>query len=325
MLDIIKINSSSQNEFDEMTDLIKPIIGEYKFDQYYNYSTRNKNAWKSYLVSRLQVFADNDESTLFLCKDEGEIYIIGCRIPKWDEDIFGFKVAVITSIFHSTVVSNFKLQKALKHILNFLENKNVKFISIIVHGDDLEILHAFEDCHFRYYEDIIWPIKNLKNHHTEKINGLTMMKNEYLEEVQQIAKKSHYPRGHFLCDKKFPVKVVNNLYSKWIKTAWLNYDPIVIIKKGREIAGCFIVNIDKELEKHLGYKYGKMISLAVDDKFRGMGLGSKLFRGAIDVLNEMESQMIVSGYSSKNHPSAKLHVANNFNSVYEGVRLHKWL
>jgi L-amino acid N-acyltransferase YncA len=110
-----------------------------------------------------------------------------------------------------------------------------------------------------------------------------------------------------------------------VKSAFENKESVVIIENKGKIAGYFIVNIDKDLSDHLGFQYGRMKSLSIDSSFRGAGLGMRLFRGTIDYLTKSGAQVIDSGYSSRNHISAKLHYLNNFYSVYEEVTLHLWL
>jgi N-acetylglutamate synthase-like GNAT family acetyltransferase len=118
---------------------------------------------------------------------------------------------------------------------------------------------------------------------------------------------------------------VDQLYVKWIETSWKNREAITIIEHAGKVAGYFNFKMDQTLSTALGCSYGRLRSLALDGAVRGQGLGRKLFLGTIATIKEMGGRYVDSGYASKNHRSAHLHVISRFNSVYEEVTLHLWL
>jgi len=68
-----------------------------------------------------------------------------------------------------------------------------------------------------------------------------------------------------------------------------------------------------------------MRSLGLSSQSRGKGLGIRIFKGAIAYLKSRGASVIDSGYASKNHVSARLHVQTGFYSAYEEITLHRWL
>jgi L-amino acid N-acyltransferase YncA len=115
------------------------------------------------------------------------------------------------------------------------------------------------------------------------------------------------------------------MYAKWVQTAWKNQDFIGIVEDDGRVAGYFVCKMDQDLSDALGFKYGRMRSLALDGKIRGKGLGIALFEGVMILMKELGAEYIDSGYASKNHVSARLHVKTSFYSVYEEVTFHQWL
>jgi L-amino acid N-acyltransferase YncA len=118
---------------------------------------------------------------------------------------------------------------------------------------------------------------------------------------------------------------VNDLYAKWVESSFERNEPIVVVENEGIVRGYFIIFFDENLSSSLGFKYGRMRSLALSAEVRGKGLGKNLFLGAINLMKKNGVGYIDSGYSTKNYLSAKLHTLNNFYSVYEEITLHKWL
>ena len=151
------------------------------------------------------------------------------------------------------------------------------------------------------------------------------MREPDLPEVLRMAATNQYQRGHFHCDEKFDRAKVDALYAKWVLTTWTKKEPVAVIEHAGKVCGYFVFGIDESLSSAMGYKYGRLRSLTLDAATRGLALGRKLFAGTLALIAEAGGQYIDSGYATKNHGSARLHVQTNFYSAYEEVTLHKWL
>ncbi|MDO9537844.1 MAG: GNAT family N-acetyltransferase [Thermoplasmata archaeon] len=145
------------------------------------------------------------------------------------------------------------------------------------------------------------------------------------DRVMDIARNNSYPRGHYYCDAGFDNGKVDDMCVKWVSTAFRKGDPVAIIESDGKVAGYFLFQLDDRLSDALGCKYARMRHLALDEKFRGKGLGNRLFGGSISIMKDMGAKYVDSGYASKNHASAKLHTLYSFFSVYDEVTFHLWL
>ncbi|MCK4763600.1 MAG: GNAT family N-acetyltransferase [Candidatus Aminicenantes bacterium] len=328
-------------EKQEMLTVVEREASVYPYDQYRHYPTIENNRWENYLLKRLKTLLSNEEWLFFFDDREGGPYLLSCRISKWDEEHFGFKMAFINVLFtgHSAAVQEV-LGGLLAQITAFLRSIGVKFISCRLNGDNPPAIHAFEAQGFRYYENIIWVVMDCKNLpssseiHRSGTDGtvdnpadlqVRLMKETDLREVLQIAGKSSYRRGHYNCDVRFDRDKVHSMHVKWIQTAWQNKKPISVLEKDNKIYGYFVFNLDEDLSAALGYRYGRMRNLGLDPGARRKGLGSRLFLGTAALMKDMGALYIDSGYSVKNHISAKLHAKHLFFPVYEEVTLHYWL
>lgn len=310
----------------EILDSFYSNIPIYKFDQYLNYPSAKEKSWEAFLKYRMETALESDEITLFGDLYKGYAVILLVKISKWDKEHFGFKVANL-SVLVPSFDEDYKivLKGLLGKLLSFLKSENVKFISVRINGDDINSIHCFEESGFNYFEDVIWPVHKCVRSDASKDIYTRLMVQTDLENVIQIASKYQYQRGHFHCDKNFDVNKVNSLYGKWVETAYRNGDPIVVAEYEEKVVGYFVVKMDKNLSDYLGYSYGRLKSLAINSTIRGKGIGRALFEGSISKLMEIGAEYIDSGYSTKNHISAKLHMNCDFYSVYEEVTFHKWI
>jgi len=318
-------NDKASCDLSYIESYLRENLHSYTYDQYKGYIAKDKEAWINYYLFRFQNVVKNPEYSLFYAIDKEELYLLGCRLASWDKMHFGISMANISVLYHPQNPSRTTLIELINKMLIYFRDEAVKFASVRINGDDLTMIHLMEESGFRYYETVIWPIRSQSALPDDSYQNVRLMNEQDLERVMYIASHYQYRRGHFHCDRHFDQSQVDHLYAKWVKSAFETKESIVVIERKGEIAGYFIVNIDNDLSHHLGFKYGRMKSLALDGSFRGDGLGMLLFRGAIDYLTKAGAQMIDSGYSTKNHISAKLHSLNNYHSVYEEITLHFWL
>jgi L-amino acid N-acyltransferase YncA len=309
---------------DDVVRTIEKALLSYPFDQYAHYPAREKTAWVSYLLSSLKRVLKDEEWFFFYDEANGSPCLLGCKVSKWDEDHFGFKMASL-QLFISPISSLQVLEGLLDECLARLREQGVKFVSARIHGDHISAIHVFEAQGFRYYEDVVWPVASCKSITAKLSPQVRLMRASDLAEVSRIAENYQYQRGHFHCDERFDRVKVDSMYAKWVQTAWKNQDFIGIVEDDGRVAGYFVCKMDQDLSDALGFKYGRMRSLALDGKIRGKGLGIALFEGVMILMKELGAEYIDSGYASKNHVSARLHVKTSFYSVYEEVTFHQWL
>jgi len=298
----------------------------YTYNQYLNYPAQAKDRWTGILKETLINCSKSDEWTFFGGQRGEHSTLVGCRISGWDKDHFGFDMAGIRVLFSSPTAEGEKFIKdTLSACMAFLKAKGISFASARIQGDDLCSIHVLEHLGFRYYENIIWPVLDTRRVAETIPPGLRLMKPEDLDRARHIASHYQYERGHFHCDDRFPKPLVNTMYAKWVETAFNRNGTVAVIESDDEVAGYFVYEMDKSLSAHLGYSYGRLQSLALDQSARGKGLGKKLFDGTLALIKQSGGQYIDSGYATKNHLSARLHHTNGFLPVYEEVTLHNWL
>jgi GNAT superfamily N-acetyltransferase len=307
-------------------------LSDYPYDKFRWYPARGERdgraPWESYLLARLQRIADDPDWTL--CGSDGGAagpLLIGARTADWDRDQFGITVSSLTVLYcpDQAGCADDRMRALLDACLAELKAAGVRFVSARVNGDQLDVVHALEDAGFRYYETLLWPVMATAGFSVAADPRVRLLADGEVDRAAQIAAEHGYPRTHFLCDAGFSRPRVMGTYAKWITTAWEAGDPITVIEVDGEVAGVFALRFERDLAQHLGWTYGRTRFVAVDPAYRGRGLGRALFYGSVDVMKRMGAEYLDSGYSTRNHVSARIHADAGFRPVYEESTFHLWL
>jgi len=300
-------------------------LHDYEFDHYRHYPSQRPAGWENLLLTRFDSMVASDDWSLFWSEEGGGRCLLAARVSKWDQEHFGFPTAGLQIIFTEGEYGR-AMKAAFDACLESLQSRDVYFVSARIHGDQLPVLHLLEENGFRYYENIVWPVvatNQMKDSFSDpRVREMTASD---LEAVIQIAESHQYPRGHFHCDPGFKPGAVDPMYGKWVRSAWEKKQPVLVVDFEERPAGYFVLEICDPISEALGYRYAGMRSLGLDRRARGHGLGIALFRGALHWMKNAGAEFVDSGYATKNHVSAKLHVRTGFHSVYEEVTFHRWL
>jgi L-amino acid N-acyltransferase YncA len=283
-------------------------------------------AWMDYSIKRIEDLAESDDAEIFFRIIDGNIYLLGCRIPSWDEEHFGFGMAKIDWILSPGGDADREVMGGLlDECLCSLRERGVRFASSHISSSDLPNLHLLEDRGFRYYQTTAYALVASADCQLPQDASVRLWEAVDLPAIINIARRSQFRGGHFYSDSRFDRGTVDLMYEKWIQTSWRNQDPVAIIETEGKVSGYFAFVMDGPLSSSLGYRYGRMTSLAIDASIHGAGLGSRLFGSVMAMIKGMGGEYIASEYSTRNFASANLHAKNRFATVHEKVLSHLWL
>jgi L-amino acid N-acyltransferase YncA len=301
-------------------------IAEYRFDHYRLYPAKNKNAWQKYLLARLFDAFQNEESIFFGDLVDKKPVLVGCKIPRWDEEHFNFRMGKVNWMLGGkSSIENEAMGHLLEKSISYFIEHNVKLVVVRIDSDDLQNIHHLEKQHFQFYETSVSPVVECARFPFNNQTHVRFLRETDIDRVLEIVEHHQYKRGHFYCDERMDHKKVDSMYVKWIQTSLRNKEPIVVIEDEGRVVGSFGIRLDPSLSTHLGYQYGRMHLLTLDPAVRGKGLGLALFQGSMILMAQMGCQWIDSGYTSKNLISARLHNKSGFHTVFEEVIFHRWL
>ena len=311
---------------DEVLDAIARTIPLFSHDQHRLYTAADQSRWQPFLVRRLDDLLQSAEGQVFYELMDGCIYLVGCRIPRWDEEHFGIKMAKIEYILYPDESYSPSMLRALvDECISELHHSGVKFISAHLSGSDLPSQHLLEEKGFRYYQTTVYAVAESKGASDRPDPAVRLWCEEDVPRVVEIARHNQFPGGHFLQDQRFDRATVHAMYEKWILTSWKKGDPIAVIENDGKVAGYFAFVMDRSLSDAMGFEYGRMTSLSLDSTIHRKGLGASLFRSVVAMIGQNGGQYVSTEYPLKNYASGKLHSRNGFVAVHEKVLTHLWL
>lgn len=308
----------------ELLEIADRYLPHDRFDQYRHYPALAAETprWQQYWRQRVTQMAA-DPQVQFLASDAA---IIAVRDSTWDRAHFGYGMATLHVLLAADVAD---IQRQLAVLLlearGMLHDQQVRFVSTRVNGDHTAVIHALEDAGFRYMDNVIWPVAATAHLPDVPDQRVRVMKEHDLPRVIELAQRWAYPRSHLYCNTGFAKADVDTMYGKWLQTAWHNQTPLALIEDEGQVQGFFQFSVEHPEESPMGHRYGHMRLLVLNGEVRGRGLGQALFHGAMVLMKRMGAAYIDSGYSTKNHVSARVHGRNGFTSYHEEVTLHAWL
>ncbi|MBA2608653.1 MAG: hypothetical protein H0U92_06930 [Actinobacteria bacterium] len=317
-------------DLDAMMPAIREALQGYPYDKFYSYPARRGEAgrpgWVRHFVSRLEEIADDSQWRMFGNVTSAGPLLLAARTARWDREHLGFPLSTISVLLAPDEPDlRTRTNALLRECLSHLVEAGVKFASARITGDHLDVAHAFEDAGFRYIETVVWPVASTENTAHPADARVRLLEDRDIELAANLAARHSYPRTRFYSDGRFAKQQIGQMYAGWVKTAWHAGDPVLVVESDGIPAGVFTCRMDSQLSADLGVMYGRMGILAVDAEQRGKGLGKALFHGCVCVLHKLGAQYVDSGYSTKNHVSARLHAREGFDSKYEETTFHLWL
>lgn len=299
-------------------------LAAYRYDPFLHYPAPAATVphWQQHWHARLTALRADAQVDLYA--SDGAI--LATRDSAWDRAHFGFGMATVQILLAAEGDAGHRaIARLLPRLKRGLRRRAVRFASIRVHGDQLPALHALEAAGFRYFDNVIWPVATLTGPAPPLDARLRLATVADRARLVELAQTSAYPRGHLYCDAGFAKAAVDAMYGKWLDTAMSEGVPLAVVEHAGRVQGLFQFSVEPVQQPPLGHRYGHMRLLVLDGAARGLGLGQALFAGAMTLMQQMGASHIDSGYSTKNHVSARMHARAGFHSVHEEVTLHLWL
>ncbi len=151
------------------------------------------------------------------------------------------------------------------------------------------------------------------------------------ERLKEIAPKAFSVYARFGIDRTLPSEKTKILYEKEVeryiekvKRKETQINLLVAEEKGK-VLGYIVVGIDSYLSKLYGFKWGRIISLAVDPPYHGRGIGPLLVSEGLKWLKKKKVKYVEVGTDQNNIAAIRTYEKNGFRVIYSGITLSQWL
>lgn len=317
-------NISGRQEL--LADILKESSSDGRCDRFRRYPFREGDSRDAYFERKTRDLIGNAEPGWNFTFNDHRTSptVIATHSNEWDLEHFDVSMASLQFLVAPLpAAQKDETAEVLVKSLDDLRDSGTQYVSARVAADHLAAIHACEDLGFRYFETVVWAV--VATNGLEDVPGIRLMRDDEIDEVAELAAASQFRMGHLYLDERFDSKLVDSMYSKWVRTHAANGRPIAVMDGEDGLAGFFVFALDPMLDKYAGRSFAHLQLLALSPKQRGRGAGQRLFQGTLSLIRSMGVDFIDTGYASRNHKSARLHTISNFFSVYDELTFHLWL
>lgn len=151
------------------------------------------------------------------------------------------------------------------------------------------------------------------------------------KKLKKIAPEVFISYARFGIDKTLPKNKTKENYRKEVEgyiDKFLNKEKdftILVAEKDEEVVGYIVLKINPILTKIYGFRWGTIVSLAVETPYQGKGIGSALVSAGIKWMKKKGVKYAEVGTDQNNIAAIRTYEKNGFRVIYSGITLSQWL
>jgi GNAT superfamily N-acetyltransferase len=281
------------------------------------------------LSNQIQSALPNEHSVFFILKKKEELKgLLMGKFSQWDTEHFGFPMAALDLVLlkdHDYENRLIETKFLLSAFQRWLAEKNIKFVSTRVPSLDLAVIHALEQEQFSFIESWVYSKYNLHlNHFDQTPPTLRYAKPEDKPFMLRYAKGA-FATQRFHADSKFSKEKADDLYEKWVSTAFDDPHQKIAVLDVDGVPAAFMIYFHQTKAGSEGHKYAMWKFTVIDPALRGRGVGQRFFDGLKAHHKAEGMDYIESGVSLRNLASMNLHNKLQFKIIASLVTFHKWM
>ena len=273
-------------------------------------------------LNKLDEYAQKQGIWVFFEQNE-IVGLIGFHLSAWDTQHFNKKFGKIGYFIVSRkhILGNDATEKLFGKFNEWAIKESIAIVSCKIESKYSSCSEMLQKNYFRFYECIterfLYPLP-----HTNPNVQYRYADKSDLPILKDIARRNTFEQSHFFLDNQFSNDDVQNMYIKWIENSFEEGQKIVITENQMEITGLLIFSVmgpANHKQKTAVWNFA-----AVENKYRGVGIGDKLFKAGINAAIQEKCDRIDSSLVDKNIISQRLHEKNGFFLSNTYYNFHKW-
>jgi len=146
----------------------------------------------------------------------------------------------------------------------------------------------------------------------------------------EIAPRAFSRFARYGMDKKLPREKTDAYYQEEVleyvkKLSEDSSKLFILVACENAVLGYIVLGIDEKLSRIYDFKWGSIISLAVDPDYHNKGIGSLLIKQGLNSLKRKRVKY-VEVYTDQNNVGAiSVYQKNGFRVIYSGITLYQYL
>lgn len=223
------------------------------------------------------------------------------NLSKFDTEIFGYKVAKISSI--DANVDSSILSKNIHDLNESLRNNGVHYATYRINANNYPLVHALEKSGYILVDGLITLKSVIKIEKRREYKHIKVALPNDLPQLLEIAGSVFNNVTRYYHDTIIPKEKADLIYKKWItNTLYRTFgDAILVWEEKKIILG--VVTLDKK---------GQIPLLGVSQNARGRGIGRELIYAALDQFRDWGITKIITETQMTNIPALRLYQSCGF-------------
>jgi dTDP-4-amino-4,6-dideoxy-D-galactose acyltransferase len=238
-----------------------------------------------------------------------------CEILDWDTAFFGFRVGRV----RGDMLTEEKIDK----IDAWCEHNDIKLLYFLACSDDAVTTRIAEDNGFRLVDvRMTFAINTSSPIFAGKASPtcLVVVRQALAEDVEivgGIARESHRD-SRFFFDENIPLHLGKSLYETWIKKSCEGYaDAVLVAELNNRPVGYISCHHEEQ-------GIGRIGLIGVSKSKRGIGIGSRLLKSALEWFAERGITEITVVTQGRNRTGQRLYQRFGFLTQEVQLWYHKW-
>jgi dTDP-4-amino-4,6-dideoxy-D-galactose acyltransferase len=234
------------------------------------------------------------------------------RYLQWDSDFFGVPVASLDGGLLQSETS--------KIVFDWCRKEKIRCLYFLADGTDSHTLQCAYDEGFQFIDVRVkmeYDLKNVQQTEASSLEIKPVTKKEKLDNILAFARMSHTD-SRFFKDLNFDRIKCEKLYEEWIYRDFEKGNVVGFYPEGENnIKGYVTFTMESPDVARIGL-------IAVEDQFRGQGVGTKLLRKTIVTSKELNARKLIVVTQATNTSALRLYEKAGFRISDTKIWFHKW-
>ncbi|MNW44170.1 dTDP-fucosamine acetyltransferase [compost metagenome] len=224
-------------------------------------------------------------------------------ILEWDSNFFGINIATVTDI--NDLSFNFR---------EYIQVRNIDFVQVLCRIDEISKINKLEYNGFHFADVKITYRINLEDVYVNPIDFKLATNKDKLP-IRKIAEGSFFDSRYYGYEHLFKVEKVNRMYSLWAEKSIDGQFDDFCLKITHSNATCGFITV-----KIINTSSAVIGIFAIDEQFRGRGIGCELMNSLFSFLRTMNVCNVEVSTQGKNILAQNFYIKQGF----KVSRLESW-
>lgn len=258
---------------------------DFKPNEYLLHFGVKESSIQHYFIQEVKRLLDNGAFNITVQDGHKSLGFAVFRKSTFDSNVLNRKVGKVDYIAYSPEISEKKLTQLVSRLISSFKSADLDYVTCRVPARNLRLIHELEKMGFVIVDQYLVMLKDMEDQLVKSQEDLTIRpadESDIIELQESIAPTFRYSR--FFRDNILSEDSAIRMHAEWIKNSVLKKvaDCVFVADIEKVPVGFVSVEVDGDIEEHLGIKIGHIPLIGINPVYRGRKLGQLLTQYVID-------------------------------------------